>query len=62
LRNQWPARHRPEVIGSGTLPRKELHEAAEALTAIADTADVTRRFVDTAADEIADELPEALKG
>lgn len=23
----------PEVFGSGTLPRKELHEAAEALTA-----------------------------
>jgi hypothetical protein len=72
----------PEVFGSGTLPRKELHEAAEALTAneagliavgdktiekaldnaIADAAKVTKRFVDAATDEIADELREALNG
>lgn len=72
----------PEVFGGGTLPRKELHEAAEALTAdkagliavgdptiekavgnaIADAATVTKRFIDAATDEIADELREALKG
>jgi hypothetical protein len=71
----------PEVFGGGTLPRKELHEVAEALTAneagliavgdptiekavdnaIADTAKVTKRYVDAATDEIADELREALK-
>ena len=72
----------PEAFGSGALPRKELHEAAEALTAneagliaigdptiekavdnaIAGAASVTKRYVDAAADEIADELREALKG
>lgn len=72
----------PEVFGSGTLPRKELHEAAEALTAgqagliavgdptiekavdnaVSDAATVTKRFVEAAVDEIADELREALKG
>ncbi len=72
----------PEVFGSGTLPRKELHEAAEVLTAdeagliavgdpaiekavgnaIAGAASVTKCFVVAAADEIADELREALKG
>ncbi len=71
----------PEVFGSGTLPRKELHEAAEDLTAneagliavgeptiekavdkaIANAAKVTKRYVDAATDEIADELREALK-
>jgi hypothetical protein len=76
------ARIIPEVFGAGTLPRKELHEAAEALTAgeagliavgdptiekavdnaIADAAKVTKRYVDAATDEIADELREALKG
>jgi hypothetical protein len=45
----------PAAKGSSTSPPR-------ALTAIADTADVTRRFVDAAADEIADELREALKG
>ena len=72
----------PEAFGAGTLPRKELHEAAEELTAgeagliavgdptiekavdnaIADAANVTKRYVDAATDEIADELREALKG
>ncbi len=71
----------PEVFGSGTLPRKELHEAAGDLTAneagliavgeptiekavdkaIAGAAKVTKRYVDAATDEIADELREALK-
>ena len=72
----------PEAFGAGTLPRKELHEAAEELTAgeagliavgdptiekavdnaIAGAANVTKRYVDAATDEIADELREALKG
>jgi len=72
----------PELFGSGTLPRKELHEAADDLTAneagliavgeptiekavdkaIANAAKVTKRYVDAATDEIADELREALKG
>jgi hypothetical protein len=71
----------PEIFGSGTLPRKELHEAAEDLTAnqagliavgestiekavdkaIANAAKVTKRYVNAAADEITDELREALK-
>jgi hypothetical protein len=71
----------PELFGSGTLPRKELHEAAADLTAnqagliavgeptiekavdkaIANAAKVTKRYVDAATDEIADELREALK-
>lgn len=71
----------PEVFGSGTLPRKELHEAADNLTAneagllavgeptiekavdkaIANATKVTKRYVDAATDEIADELREALK-
>jgi hypothetical protein len=62
LRNQRSTRHPRELSCSRALPRKWLHESTETLTAIADTADVTRRFVDTAADEIADELREALKG
>ena len=72
----------PEVFGSGTLPRKELHEAAQDLTAsqagliavgeptiekavdaaIVNAAKVSKRYVDAATDEIADELREALKG
>jgi hypothetical protein len=71
----------PEVFGSGTLPRKELHEAAQDLTAsqagliavgeptiekavdtaIVNAAKVSKRYVDAATDEIADELREALK-
>jgi hypothetical protein len=71
----------PEVFGSGTLPRKELHEAAQDLTAsqagliaigeptiekavdtaIVNAARVSKRYVDAATDEIADELREALK-
>jgi hypothetical protein len=71
----------PEVFGSGTLPRKELHEAAQDLTAnqagliavgeptiekavdkaIVNAAKVSKRYVDAAADEITDELREALK-
>ncbi len=71
----------PEVFGGGTLPRKELHEAAEDLTAnqagliaigeptmekavdkaIANAAQVTKRYVDATTDEIADELRGALK-
>jgi hypothetical protein len=71
----------PEAFGSGTLPRKELHEAAEDLTAnqagliavgeptiekaldraIANATKVSKRYVDAAADEITDELREALK-
>ena len=71
----------PEAFGSGTLPRRELHEAAGDLTAnqagliavgeptiekavdqaIANAAKVSKRYVDAAADEITDELREALK-
>ena len=71
----------PEVFGGGTLPRKELHEAAQDLTAsqagliavgeptmekavdtaIVNAAKVSKRYVDAATDEIADELREALK-
>jgi hypothetical protein len=66
---------------NGTLPRKELHEAAQDLTAsqagliavgeptiekavdaaIVNAAKVSKRYVDAATDEIADELREALK-
>lgn len=71
----------PEIFGGGTLPRKELHEAAGDLTAkeagliavgeptiekavdkaIANADKVAKRYVDAAADEITDELREALK-
>ena len=70
-----------KVFGSGTLARKELHEAAQDLTAsqagliavgepaiekavdtaIVNAAEVSKRYVDAAADGIADELREALE-
>jgi hypothetical protein len=72
----------PEELGSGTLPRKELREAAEHLAAVEagliavgepaveEALDQTifgairvmKFFVDATADELADELREALNG
>jgi hypothetical protein len=72
----------PEELGSGTLPRAELKEAADHLTAleagliavgepaveevlgnaIFGAVRVHKLFVDASADELADELREALNG
>ena len=68
----------PEWFGGGTLPRKELHELAEQLTAsqagliavgeptiekaLTNADKVVKRTVDATIGEIASELQEALKG
>ena len=72
----------PEAFGGGKLPRKELHDAAQELTAnqaglvvmgeptidkaldkaLTHAAKVAKRNFDAAADDIASELQEALKG
>jgi len=71
----------PEAFGGGKLPRKELHDAAQELTAnqaglvvmgeptiekgldkaLTGAAKVAKRTFDSAADQIASELQEALK-
>jgi hypothetical protein len=64
----------PEWFGGGTLPRKELHEAAEQLIVVGEptiekgldkaltkAARVVKRTVEATTDEITSELQEALK-